>query len=246
MTALHRRLRKWFEKAVLDYQMLQAGDRLLVAVSGGADSLSLLTLLSGPMVAVTENFSLVVVHLDLGFGESKEEDWSRLERHFQRLGCDYIMEKTQIGARAHAAENCKNPCFLCARWRRRRLFEIGDQAGCNKVVLGHHKDDILETFFLNLLFGREISTMVPNQEVFAGKFHIIRPLAYIDEFLLKAFARESRLPVLSDSCPSRLTSHRAVVKKWLVQLEREKPGTRDNIFKALSNVRVEYLLTKTS
>jgi tRNA 2-thiocytidine biosynthesis protein TtcA len=245
MTALHRRLRKLFEKAVLDYQMLRAGDRLLVAVSGGADSLSLLTLMCGPKIAVSEDTSLLAVCLDLGFGEPVEEGWRQLERHFQDLGCDYVMERTKIGIRAHREENRKNPCFLCARWRRKRLFEIGDRAGCNKVVMGHHKDDILETFFLNVLFGREISTMVPNQEVFAGKFRIIRPLAYIDEFLLKAFAEESRLPVLPNVCPTNLTSHRSRVKKLLAQLELEHPGTKDNAFKALSNVKTDYLLAKT-
>jgi tRNA 2-thiocytidine biosynthesis protein TtcA len=130
--------------------------------------------------------------------------------------------------------------------RRKRLFEIGDQAGCQKIVLGHHKDDIVETFFLNVLFGREISTMVPNQEVFSGKFRIIRPLAYIDESLLKAFAEESRLPVLVDLCPTRGTSRRALIKKMLAHLERDQPGIRDNVFKALSNVKSEYLLTPPS
>lgn len=243
MTALHRRLRKWFEQAVLDYHMLQEGDRVLVAVSGGADSLSLLTLISGPKIAVTGDISLVAVHLDLGFERSREEGWSHLEQHLRETRCEYIMEKTQIGVRAHGVENRKNPCFLCARLRRKRLFEIGDQTGCNKIALGHHKDDIVETFLLNVLFSREISTMVPNQEVFAGKFQIIRPLAYIDESLLKSFARESNLPVLPNSCPTHLTSSRVVVKKMLKELERKQRGIRDNVFKALSNVKTEYLLT---
>jgi len=245
MTSLHRRLRKWFEKAVLDYHMLQPGDRLLVAVSGGADSLSLLTLLCGPMVTVTEDIDLLAVHVDLGFGGPAEKGCNRLERHFQKLNCAYVMEKTRIGIRAHGQENRKNPCFLCARLRKKRLFEIENQAGCNKVVMGHHKDDIVETFFLNVLFGREISTMVPNQEVFAGKFRIIRPLAYIEEYLLKAFAEESRLPVIPNSCPTYRTSRRAKVKELLAQLEREYPGARDNVFRALGNVKTDYLLTRS-
>jgi tRNA 2-thiocytidine biosynthesis protein TtcA len=245
MTALHRRLRKLFEQAVLDYQMLQQGDRLLVSVSGGADSLTLLTLFLDPKIAVTEDISLVAVHLDMGFEGPLGEGWSRLERHFQQVGCEYIMERTEIGIRAHSAENRKNPCFLCSRLRRKRLFEIGDQAGCNKIVLGHHKDDIVETFFLNVLFGREVSTMVPNQEVFSGKFRIIRPLAYIDESLLKAFAQESQLPVLIDFCPTRCTSHRALIKKMLAHLERDQPGIRNNVFMALSNVKLEYMLSSS-
>lgn len=242
MTSLHRRLRNLFEQAVLDYQMLQKGDRVLVAVSGGADSLTMLTLLCGPKIAVTEDISLVSVCLDLGFEKSIGKGWGRLEEHFQKMGCEYVMERTQIGIRAHSAENRKNPCFLCARLRRKRLFEIAERAECNKVALGHHKDDIVETFFLNVLFSSEVSTMVPNQEVFAGKYRIIRPLVYIDEFLLKKFAEEYQLPVFLNSCPTQITSRRALIKKLLAQLERQHKGIRNNVFKALSNVRTEYLL----
>ncbi len=242
MTALHRRLRKLLEQAVLDYGMIQEGDRLLLAVSGGADSLSLLTLLTTPKVAVTNDISLVTATLDLGFKDGEGQGWDQLERHYQQLSCEYVLERTQIGIRAHSAENRKNPCFLCSRLRRKRLFEIADAAGCTKIVMGHHKDDIVETFFLNVLFGREISTMVPNQEVFAGRFRIVRPLVYVDEYLLKAFAREAQLPVLADCCPTHLISRRAVVKKMLAQLEQEHAHIRENVFKALSNVKTEYLL----
>jgi tRNA 2-thiocytidine biosynthesis protein TtcA len=243
MTSLHRRLRNLFEQAVLDYQMLQKGDRVLVAVSGGADSLTMLTLLCGPKIAVTENISMVSVCLDLGFEKTAGKSWTGLEEHFKKMECEYVMKQTQIGIRAHSAENRKNPCFLCARLRRKRLFEIAERAECNKVALGHHKDDIVETFFLNVLFSAEVSTMVPNQEVFAGKYRIIRPLAYIDEFLLKKFAKEYQLPVLPNSCSTQMTSRRAFVKKLLAQLEQQHEGIRDNVFRALGNVKPEYMLT---
>jgi tRNA 2-thiocytidine biosynthesis protein TtcA len=242
MTALHRRLRKWFEKAILDYHMIQEGDRVLVAVSGGADSLTLLTLLSGPLVAVGADISLVAVHLDLGFPRNETIALPRLERYFKKLGCEYLIDKTNIGIQAHREDNRKNPCFLCARQRRKRLFEIASETMCNKVALGHHKDDIVETFLLNVLFSREISTMVPNQQVFSGRFHIIRPLAYIDGFLTKAFARECQLPVMANVCPTSQSSYRILVRRMLATLERQHRGVRDNVFKALSNVKPEYLL----
>jgi tRNA 2-thiocytidine biosynthesis protein TtcA len=110
------------------------------------------------------------------------------------------------------------------------------------VALGHHKDDIIETFLLNVFFSREISTMVPRQEVFSGQYHIVRPLAYIDERLIKNFAEESRLPVMADRCPTSPISYRMKVKQMLTRLEQEHGAVRENVFKALSNVKPEYLL----
>ena len=246
MTALHRRLRKEFERAVLDYDMFRKGDRLLAAVSGGADSLTLLTLLCGPVVSIPDDLEVVAVYLDLGFGGKERSAWRRLEDHFQSLGCEYIMERTDIGPAAHRPEQRKNPCFLCARQRRKRLFEIAQQQGCRKVLLGHHRDDIIETFFLNVLFSREISTMVPRQEVFSGQFQILRPLAYLEESLIKKFAREHELPVVEEACPTSRTSHRRKVKRMLAGLERDDKDVRDNVFRALSNVKLDYLLTPAS
>jgi tRNA 2-thiocytidine biosynthesis protein TtcA len=270
MTALHRRLRKCFEKAVRDYNMWHDGERLLVAVSGGADSLTLLTLLCGPKVDVPDDVQVVAAHLDLGFdvphgeksvrdgndlqkGDSAENDHHdiereeqlRLERYFQSLGCEYIIERTGIGPRAHQPGNRKNPCFLCSRQRRKRLFEIAEQKGCRTLVLGHHRDDIVETFLLNVFYSREISTMVPRQKVFSGQYRIVRPLAYIEEGLIKKFAEESGLPVLTDRCPTSGGSYRTKIKQMLDRLEREDRHVRDNIFKALGNVKPEYLLLRS-
>jgi tRNA 2-thiocytidine biosynthesis protein TtcA len=246
VTALHRRLRKEFERAVLDYDMFQEGDRLLAAVSGGADSLTLLTLLCGPLVNVPNDLEVVAVYLDLGFRGREPSVWGRLEDYFQSLGCEYVMERTDIGPAAHRPGQGKNPCFLCARQRRKRLFEIAQQQGCRKVLFGHHRDDIIETFFLNVLFSREISTMVPKQEVFSGRFQILRPMAYVEEFLIKRFAHEHRLPVMEEICPTSRISHRRKVKRMLAELEREDKDVKDNVFRALSNVKPEYLLTSAS
>jgi len=246
VTGLHRRLRKVFEKAILDYDMFREGDRLLAAVSGGADSLVLLTLLCGPLVSVAKNFEVVAAHLDMGFGGKEGSAWSRLEEHFQDLGCEYVMERTDIGPRAHRPGQKKNPCFLCARQRRKRLFEIARERRCTKVLFGHHRDDIIETFLLNVLFSREISTMVPRQEVFSGRYQILRPMVYLEERLIKKFAREHRLPVTAEVCPTSRTSHRRKVKLMLDELERDDRHVKDNIFRALSNVKLEYLLTPAS
>jgi tRNA 2-thiocytidine biosynthesis protein TtcA len=173
-TKLFLHLKKWLEKAVLDYGMIAAGDKVLVGVSGGADSYALLDLLDSPMVFVPE-FTFLAVNIDMGF-DSDYVAYREMEKYFQAHQYPYVMEKTDIGVLAHSEFNRKNPCFLCSRLRRKRIFEIADAHGCNKIAFAHHRDDIIETLLINLFYGREISTMLPNQSIFGGKLHIIRPL----------------------------------------------------------------------
>lgn len=179
-------LKKWLEKAVLDYGMIEEGDRVLVGVSGGADSFALLDLLGSPMIFVPQ-FSWTAVYIDMGFDPGFVA-YRLLEEYFQTHQHPYVMEKTDIGTISHSDFNRKNPCFLCSRLRRKRIFEIADEKGCNKIAFAHHKDDIIETLLINLFYGREISTMMPNQPIFDGKLHIIRPLAYLSEALVKSTA----------------------------------------------------------
>jgi tRNA 2-thiocytidine biosynthesis protein TtcA len=193
-------LKKWMEKAILDFQMIEEGDRLLVGVSGGADSFALLDLLDSPMIS-TPKFSLLAVNIDMGFDISYS-GYNALEKYLQGNNYRYIMEKTDIGLLAHSDYNRKNPCFLCSRLRRKRIFEIAAAEGCNKIAFAHHRDDIIETLLINMFYGREISTMVPNQKIFGGKLHIIRPLAYLREELIKKYQRERVFPTVENDCPT--------------------------------------------
>jgi tRNA 2-thiocytidine biosynthesis protein TtcA len=241
-TKLFLHLKKWLEKASLDYSMIEPGDRILVGVSGGADSMSLLDLLNTSMVHITSDFQLLAVHVDPGF-PGGEEDAGVVEDFLRGQDLPFVIDRTDIGPLAHSEVNRKNPCFLCSRLRRRRLFEIAGERGCNKIALAHHKDDIVETLLINILFGREISTMLPNQSLFQGKIRIIRPLAYIREELLKKYSRERDFPVLASRCPTGEVSKRAVVKRLIGDLERENGKVRENIFKALYHVKPDYLLS---
>ncbi|MCK5738983.1 tRNA 2-thiocytidine(32) synthetase TtcA, partial [bacterium] len=148
---------------------------------------------------------------------------------------------TKIGPQAHGAKNRKNPCFLCARLRRQRLFEIAVSHNATKIALGHHKDDIIETFMLNILFSREVSTMLPKQDFFGGKFQIIRPLAYLDESQLKKYHREIGFPVFESGGPTDGHAKREYVKGLLHQMEHDYRGIKKNIYKAIKNVNLEYL-----
>jgi tRNA 2-thiocytidine biosynthesis protein TtcA len=126
--------------------------------------------------------------------------------------------------------------------RRKRIFEIADAHGCNKIAFAHHRDDIIETLLINMFYGREISTMMPNQRIFDGKLHIIRPLAYLREDLVKKYSKERQFPVLKNDCPTSVTSKRGYIKNLLNELEHDNKEIRDNIYKAMSHVKPDYLL----
>ncbi|NTW78149.1 MAG: tRNA 2-thiocytidine(32) synthetase TtcA [Syntrophaceae bacterium] len=240
-TKLFLHLKKWLEKAVLDFKMIEEGDRLLIGVSGGADSFALLDLLDSPMIFVP-GFSFVAVNIDMGF-DPDYIAYNQLEKYLQENNYPYVLEKTDIGLLAHSEYNKKNPCFLCSRLRRKRIFEIAEQEGCNKIAFAHHQDDIIETLLINMFYGREISTMMPAQRIFGGKLHIIRPLAYLREELIKKYSRKRQFPAVKNECPSSENSRRIYIKKLLNELERENKDIRHNIFTAMSHVKPDYLLS---
>lgn len=241
-TRLFLHLKKWLEKAMMDYGMVSAGDKVLVGVSGGMDSLTLLDLLNTPMVYVPA-FSIVAVHVDLGFDPAFAGS-GVLSQWLKEKGYDFVIERSDIGPLSHSNYNRKNPCFLCSRLRRKMIFETAEKMGCNKITFAHHRDDIIETLLLNIFYGREISTMVPDQPVFNGRLHIIRPLAYIEEGLLKKYAQEEGFPVIENLCPTSLVSRRRYIKEILDRLEGDNPHIRDNIWKAMGHVKKDYIPEK--
>jgi tRNA 2-thiocytidine biosynthesis protein TtcA len=245
MSKLHLHLRKRLEQAILKHGMLREGDRVLVGVSGGADSLALLKLLNGPLLFVPRPEFILAVYVDMGFEGANGNHARLLEKYFKEEGYNYRVEKTNIGPLAHSDYNRKaSPCFLCSRLRRKRLFELARDFRCNKLALGHNKDDIIETFLLNIFFAREISTMIPYQTYFKGEFNLIRPLAYIEESLLKRFAREAQLPILENPCPTAKNTKRKYIKDLIRRLDEDHRGLKENIFKAMKHVKLDYLLTE--
>ena len=226
-------------KALHRYQMISNGDRILVGVSGGADSLTLMWMLNERLKRVPINYELFAAYIDPGYEGSLGES---LEWYGNKIGFSIRVEYTDYGPLAHSPVNRENPCFLCSRLRRKRLFEIADELGCNKLALGHNKDDIIETFFLNICYAGEISTMVPSQTFFQEKFTIIRPLAFADEQLIRKFAKDQKFPEFINPCPSANTSKRKEIETFLKQLYRANRKVKGNIFRAMSHVKTEYLL----
>ena len=235
---LRRKIRNRAEKAIHDFNMIQHGDRILLGISGGADSLSLLDFFLHGFPHVTREFSFLAVHVDTGLNRCRE----KLQNHFQSLNIDYRIKCTNIVSEALDPRARKNPCFICSMYRRREIYKIAAEEKCNKIAYGHHKDDMIETLLLNILFGRKIEVMNPVQPVFKGNLHIIRPFTYIDESLVKQFAKEAVLPVLPRICPVEGYSRRGRIKKLIRELQREETNAniRENIFKSFYHVNMDF------
>lgn len=226
-------------KALHAYDMIKDGDRIAVGLSGGKDSWALLWLLAERLPRIPVNYTLFPIHIDLGFGG---EGAQRIENYARTMGWPIRIEYTDIGMAAHSDANRENPCFLCARKRRQRLFEKADDLGCNKIALGHNKDDIIETLFLNMFYAGEMSTMQPRQPFFQGRLTVIRPLAYTDEADVQRFSKQMDWPVVENPCPSAGNSKRAVVKAMLERLCKSNDKIKGNIFRAMRNIKAEYQL----
>lgn len=233
-----RRLFRPLGRAIRRYGLIEAGDRIAVAVSGGSDSLALLWLLQKRLQWVPVRYELLAVHLDPGFDGPGMD---RITAFCRELDVPLHGEITDYGPRAHGPENRENPCFLCSHLRRKRLFEISRDRGCTKLALGHNQDDLMETLFLNIFYSGEISTMVPRQPLFQGALTIIRPLALTAEKDIRTWVRRKGWPEVVNPCPSAGRSSRAEIKNLLQTLYASNPKIRGNTFRALSRVRPEYL-----
>jgi tRNA 2-thiocytidine biosynthesis protein TtcA len=228
-------------KAIHAYGMIADGDRIAVGLSGGKDSLTLVQLLHERRAWAPIRYEIFPIYIDPGFEGGFGEP---LAAYCDQKGWTLHAERTDHGLVAHSAENRENPCFLCARLRRKRLFEVAADLGCRKIALGHNKDDLIETLLLNICYGGEISTMVPAQRFFGGEYTIIRPLAYAEEAKIRRFVRAQGLPRYENPCPSARTSKRREIKELLERLYRGNPKVRGNIFRSMSNVKLDYLLKK--
>jgi tRNA 2-thiocytidine biosynthesis protein TtcA len=238
MAVINRETRHLLGKAIHHYRLIEDGDRIAVAVSGGKDSLLLLWLLRERWNWIPARYDLLAVHVDPGF-DSQAPD--TLREFFEREGFEHKIIRTDHGPRAHTEENRENPCFLCSRLRRRVLFETAREAGCSKIALGHNQDDLIETFFINILYGGQLAGIVPRQPFFGGKLVVIRPLALLPARKVEQLAKRLELPVTLNTCPSADRSKRREVRRMLDALYSSNAKVRGNIFHAMSNVNPEYL-----
>jgi len=232
-------LNRAFGKAVHRYKMISDGDRIVVGLSGGKDSLTLLWLLAERQARVPVEYELFPVYIDPGFDGGFSEE---IEAYCRNAGFPLRIEHAGYGILSHSSINRENPCFLCSRLRRKRLFKIAEELGCTKLALGHNQDDIIETLFLNMCCAGQISTMSPCQPFFDNRLYIIRPLAFAGEDIIRRFATENGFPDFINPCPSATVSKRNEIKVLLKQLYMSNKNIRGNIFRSLSHVKTEYLL----
>ena len=227
-------------KAINDYEMIAQGDRVLVAVSGGKDSLTLLTLLQERKKWIPIDYEIIAVHIKTDFHCGNCIHVETLREFFEKREYHYHFDYVQILNNADGTKN-EMSCFWCSWNRRKSLFALAEKFRCNKLAFGHHKDDIIQTTLLNLFFQAQISTMLPKLSMFDGKLEIIRPLAHIDEQDIINFAQEQKFPSQLCACPFGQNSQRRHIKKLIAELEQVCPTIRNNIFNSTRNIREEYL-----
>jgi tRNA 2-thiocytidine biosynthesis protein TtcA len=242
MKPLEVQISKEVGRAIIEYGMIEEGDRVAVAVSGGKDSLTLLDILMKIRRRAPVRFDLIAVTVDQGYEGFR---WPVMERHFRELGVPFHIENTRISdlIDEHKAPGATQ-CSLCARLRRGVLYGLAKEKGWTKIALGHHADDLIETLLLSQLYNGTIQSMPPILRADDGCNVVIRPLAYVWEDQIAAYTKERAFPVICCACTActDLTLKRKQVKALLAELEAGQPGIKRSLLRAQSRAKVTQLM----
>jgi len=239
---LESRVAKKTTKAIVDYSMIEDGDRIMVGLSGGKDSWALLQTLDVLRQRAPINFSLIAVNVDSGYKEYKHD---LIAKTCEARGWEYRIEHTGIGiAIEDILDANQTPCSLCARLRRGVLYRMAKVVGATKIALGHHADDFIETLLLNIFFAGSLKAMPAKLVSDDGQHVVIRPFVYVGEDEARQYCKEVELPIIGCCCPAcgDLGLQRQRMKKLLMDLEVEHPGVKSSVLKALGNVAPRHLL----
>jgi tRNA 2-thiocytidine biosynthesis protein TtcA len=241
---LEARIAKKTTKAIVDFNLIENGDRIMVGLSGGKDSWALMQTLDKLRERAPIDFSLIAVNVDFGYKDFKHDV---IAKTCEARGWEYRIEHTSIGeVMDDILESNATPCSLCARLRRGVLYRIATEVGANKIALGHHLDDFIETLLLNLFFAGALKAMPARLVSDNGEHVVIRPLVYVGEDEARLFTKQCELPIIGCCCPAcgDLSLQRQRVKRLILDLEREHPGVKQSMLKALGNVMPRHLLDR--
>lgn len=238
---LRKRLERNTGQAISDFNMIEEGDTVMVCLSGGKDSYTMLDVLSALQKRAPIDFKLVAMNLD-----QKQPDYPEhiLPEYLEDFGVDFkIIEQDTYSVVTEKIAPGKTMCSLCSRMRRGVIYRVASEIGATKIALGHHRDDIMETFFLNMFFGGRLKAMPPKLQSDSGEHIVIRPLAYCQEKDIARYARAREFPIIPcNLCGSQANLKRNAVKSMLRTWEKEDPSRVDNIFRSLQNSNPSHLL----
>jgi len=244
---LYRRIKKLIGKAIFGYDLLERGDRILITLSGGEDSLVLTHFLSEWRHLYHQELELFAVHLDMGFPKEEAlylEKVEYLKGFCEERGVNFIFDKIEAGAMALEAfdKDSASPCFVCSWHRRKYFFNLAEALKIKKIAFGHHKDDVLTTFFMNMFYCGELSTILPLQEMFKGTLYLIRPLYFVEKEMISRFAAQRGFQILENPCPFSGETKRAYWNKFLKEeVFSRDPIIKKNLFSALFKPNLKYL-----
>lgn len=219
-------------KGVAKYQMIHDGDKIAVGISGGKDSVTLLKLLAEYRRFSPEQFDLIAITIDLNFKDNPA-DFSPIQKLCDQLSVPYVVEKTDIGEIVFDARKETNPCSLCSKMRKGALYDLAVKHGCNKVAIGHHADDLIDTFMLSLLYEGRLSTFAPKSYLSRANLVMIRPMIMLEEADVINFSKD--LPVVKSCCPANKNTKREYVKQVISKIGKDVKDIREMIFTALTH-----------
>ena len=232
-----KRVLSYTRRAVDDYEMIHEGDKVAVGISGGKDSLTLLCALADLKKFYPKKFDLCAITVDMGF--ETPMDFSKIQALCDELGVPYHVTKTEIAKIIFDVRKESNPCSLCAKMRRGVLHNTAKELGCNVVALGHHFDDVVDTFMLNLFFEGRLGCFQPVTYLSRADLHLIRPMIYMPEKDVRYFAVKAELPVIKSPCPADGNTQREEINKLIGDLDRKHKGLRYRIFGAIQRGEID-------
>lgn len=222
-------------RAVNDYNMIQDGDRIAVGISGGKDSIALLTALAQYRKFSPAKFDIVPINISVGFDGVDENEVEACKKYIQDLGLELIIEKTQIKQIVFDERKESNPCSLCSKMRRGALNTVAISHNCNKLALGHHADDVIDTFLLSLIYEGRLSTFAPISYMSRSDMTLIRPFIYVLEKEVKSVTKKYNMPIIHNPCPEDKHTQREEVKELIDMIENKFGYCKDRMLSAIYN-----------